>query len=151
MVLGDSKLWIEFATKVATPSQLSLWTLMFAVRGVHRWLQGHITFAHIPRVGNQLADWLANVTINQRISVDLFNLYPPLQNELLGSLGAMQHVNNCHASSNNSCILCKDIIQGLARTVRCWGCPSQAHLCCLDVKDYTCAGPWYCGTCMSRL
>ena len=79
VVLGDSKLWIEFVSRVATPTKRSLRALLYDVRAVGERLPAKVTFAHIPRAENQLADWLANVAIARKLSVDLFDLYPPLR------------------------------------------------------------------------
>lgn len=56
MVVGDSKLTIDFCTMAARPSNPDLFLLLREVRVAARGVKVHYRFT--PRAGNALADWL---------------------------------------------------------------------------------------------
>ena len=62
VVFGDSRLVVDFANRVAKPGKSQLFLAVREIEKLRRQLRGvRITFRHVLRDKNQVADWLANV------------------------------------------------------------------------------------------
>ena len=69
VVIGDSKLVIDFCNGAARPQQTDLFLGLKEVRKLTRGLSVH--YRHVPRSANKLADWLTNVARVARSSVEM--------------------------------------------------------------------------------
>ena len=61
LVLGDSQLTIDFCTRRASPGVPDLYKGLKRIQQLRRKLGAHVTFRHVSRNVNQLADWLTRV------------------------------------------------------------------------------------------
>jgi hypothetical protein len=64
VVVGDSKLTIDFCTMAARPSNPELFMLLKDIRVAARGMKIHYRFT--PRAGNALADWLTRIAKSQQ-------------------------------------------------------------------------------------
>ena len=61
LVLGDSKLTLDFCTQKASPSKPELFRGLKRVTALRKKVSGPVVFRHVGRGNNQLVDWLMRV------------------------------------------------------------------------------------------
>lgn len=70
MILGDTKLIIDFCNRRARPSLHELWVATKEIVRLRGSVSKPIFYRHVPRHLNALADWLTNVAREAKTTLD---------------------------------------------------------------------------------